>query len=135
MLQSICCVFQLSFGSNRYLIYLFIYENLHNLNMIEIFFPILEHFCPLFVQIAQMDLVLPRWGLILPRIPPQILFCTLQSHSPLGGMYVNQTPRSPPQNTSFHDLNLKVGKINYSLCNFDPNCAKCLKSGQIFSRS
>ena len=38
--------------------------------MIEFPPPILEHFCPLFVQIAQMGLILPRWGLILPRKPP-----------------------------------------------------------------
>ena len=30
----------------------------------------LEHFCPVFVQIAQMGLILPRLGLSLPRIPP-----------------------------------------------------------------
>ena len=38
--------------------------------MIEFFSPNLEHFCPLFTQIAHMCLILPRWGLILPRIPP-----------------------------------------------------------------
>ena len=42
--------------------------------MIEFFFPnsgaLLRKFCPLSVQIAQMGLILPRWGLILPRIPP-----------------------------------------------------------------
>ena len=38
--------------------------------VIEIPQPILEQFCPLFIQIAQMCLILPRWGLILPRIPP-----------------------------------------------------------------
>ena len=32
--------------------------------------PILEHFCPMLVQIAQLGLILPRWGLILPRTPP-----------------------------------------------------------------
>ena len=36
--------------------------------MIEFPPPILEDFCPLFVQIAQKGLILPRWGLILPRI-------------------------------------------------------------------
>ena len=39
-------------------------------SMIVFFCPNLEHFCPLFVQIAQTGLILPRWGLILPRIPP-----------------------------------------------------------------
>ena len=36
----------------------------------NVFFPKLEHFCPFFVQTAQMGLILPRWGLILPRTPP-----------------------------------------------------------------
>ena len=42
---------------------------------LNFFCPILGHFCPLFVQIAQMGLILHRWGswgLILPRIPPPI---------------------------------------------------------------
>ena len=30
--------------------------------------PILEHFCPMLVQIAQLGLILPRWGLILPSV-------------------------------------------------------------------
>ena len=38
--------------------------------MIEFFSPILGHICPLFVQIAQNGLILPRWGLNLPRLPP-----------------------------------------------------------------
>ena len=37
--------------------------------MIEFPPPIIEHFCPFFVQIAQMGPNLSRWGLILPRIP------------------------------------------------------------------
>ena len=67
-------------------------------------------------------------------------------------MYVHKTPPNPPQNTLFPGLNLKVGKIhpkktpfpglnlkvgkmNYSLDNLDPKWAKCVKSGQNFSRS
>ena len=75
------------------------------------FCSILEHVCPLFVQIAQMGLILPRWDLILPRIPP------------------------PPQNTPFPGLIFKVGKMNYCLRKLAPIWAKCLKSGQNFSRS
>ena len=45
------------------------------------------------------------------------------------------THQSPPQNTPFPGLNLKVGKINYWLGNLDPNWTKCLKSGQNISRS
>ena len=42
------------------------------LEWLNFFFPILQRFCPLapFVQIAQMDLIFPGWGLILPRILP-----------------------------------------------------------------
>ena len=60
-------------------------------SMIELFFPILEDFCPFFVQIAQVGLTLPRWGLILPRIPSQPLSFTQQSH-PFEDMYVHKTP-------------------------------------------
>ena len=35
-------------------------------------------------------------------------------------MYVHKTPPTPPQNTPFSGLNLKVGKTNYCLCNLDP---------------
>ena len=108
--------------------------------MIELFFsPILEHFCPFLVKIAQMGLILPRWGdigdLFCPNPHPQPLSLTLQSHTPFGDMYVHRTPKSPPQNTPFPSLNLKVGKMNYHLGNLDPNWAKCLKRGQNFSRS
>ena len=50
-------------------------------------------------------------------------------------MYIHKTPPTPSQNTPFSGLNLKVGKRNYRLGNLDPNWAKCLKSGQNFSRS
>ena len=109
------------------------------LKWLHFFFPILEHLCPFLVQIGQMDLILPRWGnigvLFCPDPHPQPLFLTLQSHTPFGDMYVHKTPQSPPQNTHFAGLNLKVGKMNYHLDNLDPKRAKCLKSGQIFSRS
>ena len=50
-------------------------------------------------------------------------------------MYILKTPQAPPQNNPFPGLNLKGGKMNYSLGKLDPNWAKCLKSGQNFSRS
>ena len=80
--------------------------------MIELFFSIVEHICPLLLQIAQMSLILPPMGSyhILPRlwIPPPTLFSTQQSHTPFANMYI-----TPPQNTPFPGLNLKVGKMNY----------------------
>ena len=48
-------------------------------NMIEFFLPNSRALYPLLVQIAQMDLILPRWGLILPRIHHQPLFFTQPS--------------------------------------------------------
>ena len=103
--------------------------------MIEFFCPVLEHFCPFFVQIAQMGLILPRWGLILPRIPPPTPVLYSAVTNPFRDMYVHKTPPTPPQNTSFPGLILKVGKMKYRLSKMDPNWAKCLKSGQNFSRS
>ena len=78
----------------------------------------LGHFCPLFVQIARMDLILPNWGLILPRLPPptwQPLFLTHPSQTPFGDTYIHKTPPIPPQNTPFPGLKLRVGKMNYCL--------------------
>ena len=49
-------------------------------------------------------------------------------------MYIHKTPPNPFQNTPFPVVNLKVGKMNYSLGQVDPNWAKCLKKGQNFSR-
>ena len=102
----------------------------------------LVHFCPLIVQVAQMGLILPRWGLIFQEYHPQSLFFTQPSHTPVGDIYIHKTPPTPgtpsqilDQKTPFPGLNLKVGKMNYSLDNLDPKWAKYLKSGQHFSRS
>ena len=100
--------------------------------------PILDHFCPLFVQIAQMGLIL------------RVSFCPEYHHQPLFFAqpsqtsfrlcsavtnffqeYVcTQTTPNPIQNTHFPGLNLKMGKMNYHLGKKDPSWAKCLKSGQ-----
>ena len=91
--------------------------------MIEFPPPILEPFCPLFVLFAQMGLILPRWGLILPRIPPPTPVFYSAVTNPFWGYVSTQiTPNpTPPQNTHFSGLNLKVGKMNYCLSNMDPN--------------
>ena len=49
----------------------------------------------------------------LPRIPPPTLFSTQQSHTPFANMYIQKTTPTPPQNTPFPVLNLKLGKMNY----------------------
>ena len=87
-----------------------------------IFFPILEHFCPLFLQIAQMDLILPRWGLILPRIPPPtpVLYSAV-THPFQGYVHTQNTPSpTPKQPFSWPELErgqneLQFGKIGSQL--------------------
>ena len=71
------------------------------LSMIEFSPPILEHFCPLLVHVAQMGLILPKWGLTLPRIPPQHLFFTQLSQTSFGDMYVHKTPQAHPKTPIF----------------------------------
>ena len=58
-------------------------------------------------------------------------------HTPFsfGDMYLHKTPPTSPHLTPFPGLNMIVGKVSYRLGNLDPNWAKCLKSGQFFSRS
>ena len=73
-------------------------------------------------------------GLILPRIPPPTPVFYSAVTPPFGDKYEQKTSPSPPPNTPFPGMNLKVGKTNYSLDNLDPNWAKYLKSGQSFSR-
>ena len=103
--------------------------------MIKFVLPNSRDFCPIFVQIAQMGIILPRWVLILPKYHHQPLFFTQQSLNPFGDMYKHETHPTPPQNTAFPGLILKVGKMNYCLGKMDPIWAKCLKGGQNFSRS
>ena len=94
--------------------------------------PILEHFCPLFTQIAQMVSFCPDGVSFCPEYHHKPLFFTQPSQAPFWDMCVHKTPPTPPQNTPFPGLNLKVGKMNYSLGKMDPNWAKCLKSGKTF---
>ena len=60
--------------------------------------PILEHFCPLLVQIAYMGLDLPRWGLILPRILPStpVLYSAV-THSFQGYVHTQRNPKPTPK--------------------------------------
>ena len=58
-------------------------------------FPLLEHFCPLFIQLAQM-------GLILPRIPPPtpVLYSAVTKPS-LGYVHTQNTPNPTPKHPLF----------------------------------
>ena len=91
--------------------------------MIEFFPPNARALLPTFRTNCQMPvgLILPRWGLILPRIPPQTPILYSAVTHPFRRLCVHKTPPSPPQNTPFPGLNLKVGKMNYRLGNLDPN--------------
>ena len=103
--------------------------------MIEFFCPILEHFCPLFINcpdgshFAQMGSHFAQNTTTNP--------CSLlsQSQTPFADMYIHETLQTSPQNTPFPGLKSKVCKMNYSLFKMDPNWAKCLKSGPNLSRS
>ena len=78
--------------------------------------PILGQFCPLFVQIAQMGLILSRWGCpdgvsFCPEYHHQPLFLTQPSQTPFfdsSDTYVHKTPPTSPPNALFLGLNLKV---------------------------
>ena len=59
--------------------------------MIEFFFPILEHCCPLFVQIVQMGLILPR---ISPSTP--VLYSAV-TNSFQGHVQKQNTPNPTPK--------------------------------------
>ena len=60
--------------------------------------------------------------------------CSLLSrHKPLLGICTyTKHPKTPPQNTPFPCLKLKLGKRNYCLGKMDPNWAKILKIGKTF---
>ena len=93
----------------------------------RIILPTFSTYCPDGSHIAQMGLMGSHFAHNTTTNP-----CSLFSiHRPLLG----KTPPTPPQNTPFPGVNLKVGKINYRLGRMDPNSAKCLKSGQNVSRS
>ena len=56
---------------------------------------------PLIIQIAQMGLILHRWGIILPRIPPptSVLYSALTN--PFWGYVWTQNTHSPTQKHPF----------------------------------
>ena len=91
--------------------------------------PTLPTNCPSGSHFAQMG---SHFAQITAPNPCSLLSHLLSHHTPFWDMYVHKTSTSPPENTPFPGLNLKIGKINYRLGNLDPNRAKCLKSGQIF---
>ena len=93
--------------------------------------PILEHFCPLLAQIEQMGLILPRWGLTLPRIPPPTPVLYSAVIHPLWGYVHTQNKPKPTQNTRFSWPEPESGQNKLPSGQFKPNWPKCLKGGQI----
>ena len=86
-----------------------------------------------------MGLILLRWSLTLPRTPPPtpVLYSAGTNPLPVAFLgYVHTQNTSTQPVTPKHPtpgLNLKVGKMNYSLGKMDPNWVKWLKSVQNFS--
>ena len=65
---------------------------------LNFFPPILEHFCPLFQQIAQVGLILPRWGLILLRVPlPTPILYSAVTNPFQGYIRTQNTPNPTPK--------------------------------------
>ena len=71
---------------------------------------ILEHVCPFFVHIAQMGLIFPRWGLILPRIlPPNPVLYSVVTHP----FRVQNTPKPTPKHSfSWPELESGQNELN-----------------------
>ena len=89
------------------------------------FFPlILEHICPFLVHIAQMDLILPWWGLILPRIPPPtpILYSAV-THPFLGYVHIQNIPKPTPKH-HFSWPQLESGQNELQSGPFGPQLGK-----------
>ena len=73
-----------------------------------------------------MGLILPIWGLILPRIPPPtpVLYSTV-TNLYRGCVRTQNTPNPAPKHPVSRPpppppLNLKLGKMNYSLGKMRP---------------
>ena len=70
--------------------------------MIEFFFPNSRALLPLFVRIAQMGLILPSWGLILPGVPPPTYVLYSAVTNPFQGyVRTKNTPNSTPKTPLF----------------------------------
>ena len=89
------------------------------MSMIEFLFPNSSNFESTF---AHFSYKFPRWVSfcpdrvsIRPEYHQQPLFFTQPSQTPFGNIYVHKTPPTPPQNTPFPGLILKVGQTNYCL--------------------
>ena len=104
--------------------------------------PILEHFCPLFIQIAHMGLILPMWGFILPRIPPltPVLYSAV-THTFWGYVHTQNIPKPTPKHPfSWPELEswqneLQSGKFGPQLGKMFEKCAKTFDSFELWIKS
>ena len=78
-----------------------------------------------------MGLILPRWGLILHRIPPLTLVLYSAVTNLCWGCVCKTFPTSS-QNIPFPGLNLEVGKMNYHLGNWTPTGQNVWKVDKTF---
>ena len=81
--------------------------------------PILEHFCPLFVQIAETHSFCPDGVSFCPDYHHQPLIFTQQPQTPFRDMYFKFTQNTPNPTPKHHfpSLNSKVSEMNYRLGN------------------
>ena len=78
----------------------------------EAYLLMIEFFPPNSRALAQMGLILPRWGLILPRIPPPTPVLYSAFTDPFQGYVHTQNTFNPSKNTPLPGLTLKVCKMN-----------------------
>ena len=108
--SSTCCLFQVV---DPFLVGTFLFQQVmpsssnRKVLWLNFFAAFLKHFCPLFLHnLPRWVFFCPDWVSFCPEYYLQPLFFTQPSHT------LFEAP-SPPQNTPFPGLNLKVGKMNF----------------------
>ena len=99
---------------------------------LNFFPPILEHFCPLFIQIAQMGLILPRWGLICPEYHLQPLFFTHPSQIPFRVCTHTKHSQLHPKTPLFLAWTWKCAKGTTVWAKWTPTGQNVWKMGRTF---
>ena len=103
-----------------------------NKRWLNFFPPTLEHVCTFFIEIAQMGLILPRLGLVLPGIPsPTPVFYSAVTH-PLQGYVCAQNTANPTPKHFFSWPEIESGQNEIPSGQFGPQLAKMFGSGQNF---
>ena len=96
--------------------------------MIEFFPPNSRHFCPLFVQIAQMGLIFAQMGSHFAQIHseyhPKPLFFTQHSHIPFRDTLLKQNTPKPTPKHPFSWPELEIGQNELLSGQFRPKLGK-----------